>query len=68
MDALAAHSEGNIYTVVDEKRHIVFLRDHMEPAGDLDLMSSITAFVAILHEGHAASQSGIHDVEEISVP
>jgi hypothetical protein len=68
MNALAAYCERNVHTIVDEKRDVVFLREDMKAAGGLHLISGITAFVAILYDGHAALQSGLDHFDEIMVP
>lgn len=68
VDAFAAHCESHIDTVVNEKRDVVFPRYSMESSGSVDHNASLGGLVPILDDGHAAFQSGFHDIDKTGIP
>jgi hypothetical protein len=51
MDTFGTDSEGDIYSVVDQKWHTILLSDLVEFAGCGDEITSIAGFVPVLHDG-----------------
>jgi hypothetical protein len=52
MDTFTANSNGHIYSVVDEERHIVGLSNLMQLFGFTYQLRSIASLFAILDNGH----------------
>jgi hypothetical protein len=51
MNTFCADSEGDIYSVVDEKWYTILLGDLVKFAGCGDEITGIAGFVPILHDG-----------------
>lgn len=67
MNPLTANLGGHINAVVDQKGHIVLLRDAMQLARRLDKVRPVQVLVSVLDDGDAALESLLHDPGEVSV-
>lgn len=65
MDTLTANSKSYIYTIIDDKRHIVLHADSVKLFSHSDLLSCVGDFLTILHDRDSSFQSCLDDLKYI---
>lgn len=51
MDTLSTNSEGDIYSIIDQKGYAILFGDLVKFAGCGNEISSIAGLVSVLHDG-----------------
>lgn len=65
MDTLTANSKSYIYTIIDDKRHMVLLADFVKLFSNSDLLSCVGNFLTILHDSDSSFQSCLDDLKYV---
>lgn len=65
MNTLTPNSQGNIYTIIDNKWYIVPLANCVKFFSNSDLLSRIGCLLTILHNGDSSLQSCLDDLANI---
>jgi hypothetical protein len=67
MYTLAADGKRNVNAIIDQKWNVIFAADSMNSFRGCNLDTRIGMLFAVLDDGDAAFQSGLHDVNDVFV-
>lgn len=65
MDALAAHGEGHIHSIIDQQWDIVSFRDLVKLPRGGNEYAGIAGLVSVLHDSYATTDCLVDDVTEV---